>query len=252
MLPVGRDTPGGRDVQDANHIEYSVGGTTFKSHLVRPPEGDAIRGGVLVFPTWKGVEEFARSQASRLANLGYVAMAADVYGEGRVAASDDEAAGLMQGLATNRARLRERGQAALQALAAQEGVASERLAAIGFCFGGMAVLALARSGAPIQAAVSFHGFFNTPDPASPGTVHATIQAHHGALDPLVSMSEVEAFCEEMGAAGADWQVVMHGGAMHGFMNPAAAAPERGVAYDAPAARRAWVMMQDLLQERLAP
>ncbi len=114
----------------------------------------------------------------------------------------------------------------------------------------MAALALARSGAPIRAAVSFHGFFNTPAPASRGTVKAAIQAHHGALDPLVPMSEVEAFREEMGAAEADWQVVIHGGAMHGFMNPAAAAPERGVAYDAQAARRAWRMMEDLLQERL--
>jgi dienelactone hydrolase len=114
----------------------------------------------------------------------------------------------------------------------------------------MAALELARSGAPIAAVVSFHGFFNTPNPADAHDIQAPIQAHHGTLDPLVPAPEVDAFRREMDDAGVDWHLVMHGEALHGFMNPAAVFPEKGVAYHPVAAVRAWTMMREFLEEQI--
>lgn len=231
-------------------IEYTDEGTTCRGHLVRPDPPSAGRGGVLLFPTWKGVDDFARGQARRLAALGYVALAVDVYGDGRVAEDDLQAAGFMHALASNRPLFRRHGMAALRALQAESDVVADRIGAVGFCLGGMAVLELARSGAPVRAVVSFHGFLNTPNSHAARSIQGSIQVHHGTLDPLVPIDEVDAFRREMDGADVDWHLVQHGRAMHGFMNPAAAFPEKGVAYQSDAAMRAWQMMQDFLHLHL--
>lgn len=205
---------------------------------VATPSRTTPRPGVLVFPTWKGLDDFARREAEALAALGYVGFAVDVYGAGRVASDDDEAASLMNEFAGDRPFLRGRGRAALDALAGLEEVDTASLAGVGFCFGGMAVLELARAGVPLRAAVSYHGFLDTPIPAAPGKVRAKLLAHHGNDDPLLGAHEADAFRSEMTEAGVDWTLIVYGNTMHGFTNPAAAAPEKGIQYQPDAARRA--------------
>lgn len=231
-------------------IAYRHGDAVLRGVLCRPETG-APHPGVLVFPTWKGLEAFARGEAETLAALGYAALAVDVYGEGRVAGDDEEAAALMNEFAGDRPRLRARGRAALDALAARPDVDADALGGIGFCFGGMAVLELARSGAPLRAAVSYHGFLDTPIPAAPGKVRAKILAHHGNDDPLLGPHETEAFRSEMTEAGVDWTLIVYGQTLHGFTNPAADAPDRGVQYQPDAARRARATTAAFLAQALA-
>jgi dienelactone hydrolase len=153
-----------------------------------------------------------------LAELGYVALAADLYGEGYVAGSVPEALSLVGELRKTESRLLGRIRASLDALAAQDGVDGERLGAIGYCFGGLCALELARSGAPVSAVVTFHGLLETRHPAEPGKVKAKLIVCTGAEDPFVPAAQVLDFEKEMSQAGADWQVITYSGAKHAFTN----------------------------------
>jgi len=172
------------------------------------------RPGVLVIHGGAGLDDHAKGRALRLAEQGYLAFACDMYGNG-VAGDRQRVMSRISELRSNPANLCRRASAALELLRAHPQVDS-RIAAIGYCFGGMTVLEFVRSGADLMGAVSVHGSLDTTKPAKPATVKAKILVCHGALDPHVPMTQVNAFIEEMKTAGADWQLIMYGQAMHGF------------------------------------
>jgi dienelactone hydrolase len=232
-------------------IDYACEGVTLRGYLART-EGPK-RPGVLLFHEGVGLEDFAMAKARQVAELGYVALAADMFGERRQARNLQEVATVVGGLRAEPQRLRARADAALATLAGRPEVDAKRLAAIGFCFGGSVVLELARSGADLKAAVSFHGVLGTKNPATEGRVKASILVLTGAEDPLAPPDQVAAFESEMRAAKvADWQVVSYGNVLHGFTNPAAdGSMMRTAMYDAQADRRSWQAMKDLLAEVLA-
>jgi dienelactone hydrolase len=172
-----------------------------------------------------------------------------MFGEG-VAGNRERVMACLTGLRDDPERLARRARAGLAALAGCP-EADGRLAAVGFCFGGLAVLTLARSGADLTGVVSIHGSLATPRPAQPGTVRARVLACHGALDPHVPPTDVTRFAQEMNHAQADWQLIMYGGAMHGFTHEHAvpgAVP--GVAYDARADQRSFLAARTFLAQAL--
>ena len=213
-------------------------------------ESPEPRPGVLVFHEGLGLGDFAMERARRLAGLGYVALAADMFGERRQARNLQEVATLVGGLRAEPAKLRARGRAALETLASLPQVDAQRLVAIGFCFGGSVVLELARAGADLKAVVSFHGVLATKMPAVPGQVKASVLVLTGADDPLAPPEQVRAFEDEMRAAQVrDWQVISYGNTLHGFTNPAAdGSMMRTALYSEQADRRSWAAMRSLLEE----
>lgn len=208
------------------------------------------RPGLLVIHGGAGLDDHARGQARRYAELGYVILACDMFGPG-VAGDRQRVVGLLTALRDDPERLARRARAGLNALAADPDV-DGRLAAVGFCFGGMAALALARAGEPMAAAVSIHGSLATSRPAAPGAVRARLLVCHGALDPHVPLADVTAFAREMDEAGADWQLSMYGGASHGFTH-ADAVPGAipGVAYHAAADQRSFALTRTFLADTFA-
>jgi dienelactone hydrolase len=215
-------------------------------------ESKERRPGVLVFHEGLGLGDFAMERARRLAALGYVAFAADMFGDRRQARNLQEVATLVGGLRAAPEKLRARGRAALETLAALPEVDASRLAAIGFCFGGSVVLELAREGADLKAVVSFHGVLTTKMPAAAGQVKASVLVCTGADDPLAPPDQVADFENEMRAAAVrDWQLVSYGNTLHGFSNPAADGTMlRTAIYNAQADRRSWASMQNLFDEVL--
>jgi len=221
---------------------YTAGETALKGVLAYPADLDARRPAVIVIHDWMGCNDFAVGRAKALAAAGYVALAADMYGDGRVAENTREAGRLAGGLkAGDRAEMRRRAAAALEAVKSFRFTDPDRIAIIGYCFGGTVALELARSGAPLRGAVSIHGNLDTPDPdATRDRLRAAVLVLHGADDPYVKREEIEAFEREMRAAKADWQMIYYSGAVHSFANPAAGDdPSRGAAYHAAADRRSW-------------
>jgi dienelactone hydrolase len=201
--------------------------------------------GLLLVHGGAGLDDHARGQAQRYATHGYAVLAGDMFGAG-VAGNRERVMACLEGLRDDPASLARRAQAGLAALAACP-EADGRLAAIGFCFGGLAVLTLARAGADLRGVISVHGSLATARPAGPGAVKASVLVCHGALDPHVPMADVVRFTEEMHQAQADWQLIMYGGAMHGFTHEHAvpgAVP--GVAYDADADQRSFRAALDFL------
>lgn len=165
--------------------------------------------GLLLVHGGAGLDDHARGQALRYAGHGYTVLASDMFGDG-VAGNRERVMACLMGLRDDPQRLARRAQAGLAALASCP-EADGRFAAIGFCFGGLAVLTLARSGADLAGVVSIHGSLATVQPAQPGTVKAKVLACHGALDPHVPLTDVTRFAEEMNHAQADWQLIMYGG-----------------------------------------
>ena len=230
-------------------IEYRQGDTRLLGYLAYPKDGAIKYPGVLVVHEWKGLDDYAKRRTEQLAELGYVALAADIYGNGKVAADTQEATALAKTYKSDRGLLRARVNAALDTLKAQPNVDNKRLAAIGYCFGGTTVLELARSGATLAGVVSFHGGLDTPNPMDARNIKAKVLALHGADDPFVPSEQVQAFEEEMRQAGVDWQLIAYGGAVHGFTNPANGADNsKGAAYNAAADRRSWQQMQAFFAE----
>ena len=232
-------------------VAYHQDGTVFEGYLAYDDLSRARRPGVLVVHEWWGLNDYAKERARQLAALGYVALAADMYGQGAVTGDPQEAA-KWSGELKGKPVLRARAQAALKVLAENPLVDPRRLAAIGFCFGGTTVLELAYSGANLMGVVSFHGGLPLPQPGEMKHLKARILVLHGADDPHVPAGEVAAWQAAMRQAGADWQLICFGGAVHSFSNPAAGSDKaRGAAYDAPAARRSWRYLQSFFQELFA-
>jgi dienelactone hydrolase len=233
-------------------VTYEHAGVVLEGYLAWDDAVKGPRPGVLVVHQWMGLSDNERMRADMLAGLGYVALAADVYGQGVRPRNADEAqreAGKYYG---DRALFRARLAAGLAELRRQPLVDGARVAAIGYCFGGGGVLELARAGADLAGVVSFHGSLDTPLPASAGDVRAKLLVCHGAVDPHVGPEAVHGFLEEMEAAGVDYQLIMYSGAVHAFTQRSAGDdPSRGVAYNEAADRRSWQAMQDFFGEIFA-
>jgi dienelactone hydrolase len=227
---------------------YDDGGIAARGYLTLPEE-EGKRPGILVVHEAPGLDDHVKRRAEMLAALGYVALAADLYGGGAVAASPREAIARARALREDPDLLRRRLRTALDALAAVSAVDPGRLGAIGYCFGGMSVLELARTGAPLAGVVSFHGVLETKRPAAPGDIKSKILVCTGAADPLVPGEQVAHFQAEMMTAGADWQVIAYGGAQHAFTNPAAdSIPLPGFGYSRAADTRSWSAMKAFFDE----
>jgi dienelactone hydrolase len=206
------------------------------------------RPAVIIFPSFVGRSESEVAVARRLAGLGYVGIAADLYGEGRQGIGQEECFGLMRPFLEDRRSLQERLLAILEAVRALPEVDPQRVAAIGYCFGGLCALDLARSGADVSGVASFHGLF-TPAPHLKGTsISAKVLAFHGWDDPMAPPEQVLELARELSGAGADWQIHAYGGTMHSFTNPNANAPEKGVMYNDTASQRSWATLERFLNE----
>ena len=233
-------------------IEYSDGETILKGYLAYDEALTEDVPGVLICHQWMGLGEHEKNTARRLAADGYVAFALDVYGVDNRPTNRSEASAAAGFFYANPDALRRRAALGLQQLRDHSWSDDDRLAAIGFCFGGTTVLELARSGAAVNGIVSLHGGLKTEKPASEGDITAKVLVLHGAVDPYVPAADVEAFMKEMEDAGVDWQMVSYGGAVHAFTQRSAGDdPPRGAAYDADAARRAWQHMMIFFDEIFA-
>jgi len=230
-------------------VEYRDGNTILEGYLAYDDEIKGPRPGVMVVHAWRGLGEYEKRRARELAELGYVAFAADIYGKGIRATNNQEAAKLAQIYRSNRQLMRNRANAGLRVLKRNRMVAFNNTAAIGYCFGGGVVLELARSGARVDGVVSFHGNLDTPDPKDARNIRAKVLVLHGASDPLVPIEQVDGFIAEMEAAEVDYQLVMYGNAVHSFSDPNAGDdPTTGVAYNAKADRRSWQDMKNFFAE----
>jgi dienelactone hydrolase len=209
------------------------------------------RPAVLINHTWVGRDDFVAEKAKKLAALGYVGFAVDMYGKGVLGSSAEENAKLMQPFMDSREMLQKRMNAALYALKLMPWVDDGKIAAIGFCFGGLCSLDLARTGADLQGVVSFHGLLDAPGNTQGNAIKAKILALHGHDDPLVPAGQVLAFEQEMTNAGADWQLHTFGNTMHAFTNPVANNPDFGTVYQPDADRRSWLLMENFLTEIFA-
>jgi len=233
-------------------ISYSFDETTMKGYVVYDDAFEGPRPGVLVVHEWWGHNAYARSRADQLARMGYIAMAVDMYGEGKTAEHPDEAGKFAGAVMSNVEEARKRFDAAMVALHVQEQTDRTRTAAIGYCFGGGVVLHMARFGLPLAGVASFHGSLGTKTPAQSGVVKAKILVCHGAVDPLVPPEAVEAFKSEMTAAGVDFVFKAYPGATHSFTNPDADAfaekYKLPLGYSAEADQQSWKDLTEFLTE----
>lgn len=234
----------------ATLVDYILDGRPHQGLLVH----DAARPGpaptVLAFHAWDGRTPAHDDFAHRLAALGWNGFAVDLYGRGVVGNTTAECQSLMNPLIGNRALLRRLLLEAVEVAAGLPQVDASRMAAIGFCFGGLCVLDLARAGAPLKGVASFHGLFTPPGLTTVRPIKPKVIAFHGWADPMAKPDSVVAFGEEFTRSGADWQLHGFGGAMHGFMNVGANMPEMGIKYDETVANRAWTGLAAFLNEVL--
>lgn len=229
-------------------IEYRDGDLLLEGRLAWDDEYEGPRPGVLVSHAWSGRSRAEDDKAERLAALGYAALALDLYGKGRRGGNPADNAALMQPLLDDRAALQRRMHASLSTLRMQPEVDAARVAAIGYCFGGLCVLDLARSGADIAGVVSFHGLLGPPGNCGGKRSKARVLVLHGWDDPMASPDSVLALTRELTDLGADWQLHAYGNTLHAFSNPLANDRALGTVYDAKADRRSWTAMQNFLLE----
>ncbi|MCC7494324.1 MAG: dienelactone hydrolase family protein [Fimbriimonadaceae bacterium] len=229
-------------------VEYRDGEVTCRGFLVYDDNLPGPRPATMVIHDWTGLGDFVRDYCRRLAALGYVALAADYYGQGTTAASPQEA-GKLAGAVRGTPAMRTRGSAALAVLQQHPRVDRTKVVALGFCFGGTAALQLSYTGAELAGVVSLHGGLTPPEAGDVGKLRARYLILHGADDPHVPPAQVQTFEEALRAAQVDWQLIAYGGAVHAFTNPAAGHdPSRGAAYHEGAAKRSWEHLKLFLAE----
>lgn len=229
-------------------IEYSQDGETFEGYLAWDDSVAGPRPGVVVSHAWGGAGEFEQERARDLAGLGYAGFALDLYGKGIRGSNPEENAKLMQPFLGDRPLLQSRMHRAVEVIREQEEVDASKVAAMGYCFGGLCVLDLARTGADVLGVASFHGIFAPPGNTSGTQISAKVLALHGWGDPLAPPEQVVALAEELTEAGADWQIHGFGNTLHAFTNPQAKDPDNGFQYSESATQRSWKMLEDFLAE----
>ena len=226
-------------------VNYQVQDKQFKAFVAYPEQQNSPL--VLIVHTWAGRDEFVQNKAIELAQEGFVAMAVDMYGDARVGASTEENQSMMAPLIEDREKLKSVITAAVETGKQLEGVDTSKIAAIGYCFGGLVVLDLARSGIDINGVVSFHGLLMGSDISDKG-IRAKVLVLHGERDPMVPLSMIDEFQQEMTEAQADWQLHSYGNAYHAFTNPDANDPDFGTQYNQNADKRSWQSMMNFFSE----
>ncbi len=224
------------------HQSYKA--TLIHPGTVRPPV-------VLVCHAWGGQTDYELDAARRLADMGFAGLAIDVYGEGRTGETTQECSALMSPLVEDRAELQSRLAAALKFAATLDNVSPGRMAAIGFCFGGLCALDMARMGADLRGVVSLHGLFTPPANLRGSRIRASVLALHGWEDPMATPDQAVEFAREMTGAGADWQLIAYGATMHAWTNPKADMPENGMLFNPVNRDRAFASAHTFLAEVLA-
>jgi dienelactone hydrolase len=232
-------------------VDYSDGNIHMKGYIAYDDSIEGKRPGVLVVHEWWGHNTYTRKRADMLAELGYTALAVDMYGDGKQAAHPDDAGKFAKEASANMETMKSRFMAAMDLLKQQETVNPDKIAAIGYCFGGGVVLNMARSGADLKGVASFHGSLGTSAPAQPGQVKARVLVMHGADDKFIPPDVVKAFKDEMDSAGVDYKFIAYPGALHSFTNPDADkfAEQFGmpVKYDPAADEQSWNELKTFLQ-----
>jgi dienelactone hydrolase len=233
-------------------VEYKHGNTVLEGYLAYD---DAIKGqrpGVMVVHEWTGLGSYVKQRSEQLAKLGYVAFAVDMYGKGIRPNNPKDAAAQATIYKSDRQLMRDRAAAGLKVLQDNKLTDKNRIAAIGYCFGGTTVLEVARNGANVAGVVSFHGNLDTPNLKDATKTKSKVLVLHGADDPLVPKAQIDTFKTEMRQAKVDWQLVEYGGAVHSFTNPEAGKDvSKGFAYNESADRRSFADMQQFFSELFA-
>ena len=238
---------------ETTFTDYADGTLACEAYVAHDPAVRGPRPVVLVFHAWGGQDDFARAKAEHLARLGYLAVCVDMYGKGVRPSGPDACAAAMTPFVKDRSLLLRRASAAWNFVRHHPLADTQRMGAIGFCFGGMCVLDLARAGMPgLRGVVSFHGLLGAPAGVTPGArpMHARVLAAHGWNDPFAKPADFNAFAAEMSGAGADWTSLVLGQRGHAFMNQGAADPAAGMCFCPRAERRALAAMADFLDECL--
>ena len=226
-------------------VNYQATDIELEGYLAYPDEKKAPL--VLIAHTWAGKDDFVHERAEDLAALGYVGFAVDMYGNGKVGSDTEENQSLMAPLLSDRDVLKDRIISALHFGKSLPGVDPNKVAAIGYCLGGLVVLDLARSGENLQGVVSFHGLLMGSDISEKG-IQTKILVLHGERDPMVPLDMVDAFQKEMTKADADWQLHSYGGTYHAFTKPDANDPNLGTEYNQSSSERSWKSMQNFFEE----
>lgn len=229
-------------------VDYRDGDVELQGLLAWDDAVTGKRPGVMVAHAWAGRSELENSKARDLARLGYAGFAIDNFGKGVLGKSKEENSALIQPFLEDREMLQARMRNALHVLKKLDEVDARRVAAIGFCFGGLCVLDLARSGADIDGVVSFHGLLGAPGNTAGNQIKARVLALHGWDDPMATPDSVLSLAEELSGMGADWRLVGYGNTMHAFTNPEANDPDFGTVYSPDADRHSWNAMQEFLSE----
>jgi dienelactone hydrolase len=231
-------------------LDYEHDGSAFEAYVAFNGSTHKPRPAILIAHTWEGRGEFVCDKARILAGEGYIACAIDLYGKGVLGSGPDENAKLMQPCLDDRNLLQARMLRALSAVQQLDEVNETKVAAIGYCFGGLCVLDLARAGAPVKGVVSFHGLLGAPGNMGGNPITAKVLILHGNDDPMATADDVFAIENELSAAGADWQLHAYGNTMHSFTNPNANNRAMGTVYNETADHRSWVSMMSFLREIL--
>lgn len=229
-------------------IPYEHKGVNLEGFLAYDASSTAPKPGVIICHAWRGRDSFVEKKAMELVEWGYTAFALDLYGKGVLGKNKDENVTLMSPFVQDRNLLRDRLFIALEAFKTSPYVDKSKIAAMGFCFGGMCALDFARHGADIKGAICVHGLLFQPVESMGKKIKAKILALHGADDPLVPVEQVESFEQEMTAAEADWQMHVFGNSKHAFTNPEANDPAFGTVYNPVSAKRTWIEVRSFLTE----
>jgi dienelactone hydrolase len=229
-------------------VEYSHNNVVLEGLLAWDDALAGPRPAVAIAHTWAGRGAFEEGKAVELAKQGYVGFAIDVYGKGILGKSPEENAALMSPLMQDRVLLLQRITSAVSVLREQPEVDAVNVAAMGYCFGGLCVLDLARSGSDVKGVVSLHGLFTPPENTNSNSITAKVLCLHGYDDPMAEPEAMVALAAELSAAGADWQVHAYGNTVHAFTNPAADNPDMGTVYSESADRRSRQALVNFLQE----
>ena len=233
-------------------VEYTAGGVTLKGYIAYDANVKGKRPGILVVHEWWGQNEFVRNKARKMAELGYTALALDMYGEGKLASHPDDAGKFSSELMKNFPVAKERFMAALDFLKQQPTVDPDRIGAIGFCFGGGVVLNMARQGVDLKGVASFHGSLAVVKPDTPTAIKAAVRVYNGADDKFIPAEAIEGLKKEMADQKVNFKFVNYPGAVHAFTNPEATEIGKKfslpLAYNAEADKKSWADMQKFFKE----
>lgn len=229
-------------------VDYEIDGSVFEASVAANGNHSSKKPAVLIAHAWAGRTDYEVHFAKKVAELGYIGIAIDLYGKGITGTTTEECQGLMTPFVENRAKLQRQLAKNLEFIKTLPNVDPQQIAAMGFCFGGLCVLDMARAGLDVRGAASLHGLLGAPGNTGGNTISAKVIALHGYDDPMAPPDDVTTFGEEMTNAKADWQLHAYGGVMHAFTNPKANDPSFGTVFDQTANDRAWTSVINFLSE----